>query len=753
MGTDYPVTYIGDLEEYPLGEVMYSLAIRRETGALIVTHDRVAKRIFFASGRVILVETSLACENPLRELAHARGVALESLARAAGRKPHDLPRFVVETGLVSEGDLPALLEKAYTDRVVEAFRWREGEYLFGFEETPPETLASYKVDLDVARLVEQGIRRGSAMFHLKTWARIAQDEIYRLASSLAEATRRFAMDEPERRFLAMIDGRRSVMDLLYGTELEFDRAARLLCLLRTLDEVVLIEPEPAPAARTAAPDDIPAPARELDALLRRDAPGLLDRRPFELLQVNRLHFSEDDVRRGYYALAQKYHKADLVEALPPESRELARHLFDRASKTFEALVRWVKARAAGRHQQIEKEIGELLANDERFLRAELCYLAGSQRRAAGDHRGALDEFQKANHIFDGSCEYRTRQADAELAANAADVRAVRGVLASLQRAISFDRFFPYAHAGVARCYDRLGQFAEAAAAAERAFDLEPDRADLRDLVVRAGYRLRAHEAEQHAVTASERERLQALTKFVEDKQEQDLYGILGVTREASKLDVRRAYFALAKDFHPDTLGHLKTHPVAERAFVLINDAYDILSSDTRRRQYDRGLRAASTHKQVEQMERKKQIHRQIDRARSLVQQGQYDAAVRLLQPIAVDFPDARDVRAWLVFAEFHREAEADGQARWRAEERLQTLAGEDPADDLPPYLLARIALRYDDTRKAVTQLKKAVEINPNNIEASRELRLLAQRQHAAPKKPAPEDDDKKGLLGGIFKKK
>jgi molecular chaperone DnaJ len=62
----------------------------------------------------------------------------------------------------------------------------------------------------------------------------------------------------------------------------------------------------------------------------------------------------------------------------------------------------------------------------------------------------------------------------------------------------------------------------------------------------------------------------------------DLYVILGVGREASADEIKRAYRQLARQHHPDVNGS----PDAERRFKEIAGAYEILSDPDRRRQYD-----------------------------------------------------------------------------------------------------------------------------------------------------------------------
>ncbi len=64
----------------------------------------------------------------------------------------------------------------------------------------------------------------------------------------------------------------------------------------------------------------------------------------------------------------------------------------------------------------------------------------------------------------------------------------------------------------------------------------------------------------------------------------DYYKILGVDRKASAEDIKKAYRTLARKYHPDT----SKEADAEERFKAISEAYDVLSDEDKRRQYDRG---------------------------------------------------------------------------------------------------------------------------------------------------------------------
>jgi len=63
----------------------------------------------------------------------------------------------------------------------------------------------------------------------------------------------------------------------------------------------------------------------------------------------------------------------------------------------------------------------------------------------------------------------------------------------------------------------------------------------------------------------------------------DPYDALGVSKDASKDDIRKAYRQLARKYHPDVNPGDKE---AEEKFKQISEAYDILGDETKRAEYD-----------------------------------------------------------------------------------------------------------------------------------------------------------------------
>jgi molecular chaperone DnaJ len=72
----------------------------------------------------------------------------------------------------------------------------------------------------------------------------------------------------------------------------------------------------------------------------------------------------------------------------------------------------------------------------------------------------------------------------------------------------------------------------------------------------------------------------------------DYYEVLGVSRDASDTEIKKAFRGLARELHPDVTGH---DPEAEARFKEAAEAYEVLSDAERRRTYDQygaeGLRS------------------------------------------------------------------------------------------------------------------------------------------------------------------
>jgi hypothetical protein len=72
-----------------------------------------------------------------------------------------------------------------------------------------------------------------------------------------------------------------------------------------------------------------------------------------------------------------------------------------------------------------------------------------------------------------------------------------------------------------------------------------------------------------------------------------LYGVLGLTRNATSAEIKPAYHRMARQWHPD----ICREPNASEVFLRIKEAYDVLSDLKKKSRYDVGLAFAVQQEQ------------------------------------------------------------------------------------------------------------------------------------------------------------
>lgn len=95
-----------------------------------------------------------------------------------------------------------------------------------------------------------------------------------------------------------------------------------------------------------------------------------------------------------------------------------------------------------------------------------------------------------------------------------------------------------------------------------------------------------------------------------------LYDILEVSRKASKEVIEKAYKTLAKKYHPD-LQTAENKEYAEKRMKEINEAYDILSNEEKRKEYDYKL------ENEEEKQRQQEYQKNVGYENSNVQSTNY----------------------------------------------------------------------------------------------------------------------------------
>ncbi len=227
---------------------------------------------------------------------------------------------------------------------------------------------------------------------------------------------------------------------------------------------------------------------------------------------------------------------------------------------------------------------------------------------------------------------------------------------------------------------------------------------------------------------------------------QDHFGLLGVGRESGREEVKKAYFALARKYHPDHFFQKNLapdlHEKVNELFQRISEAYGVLSNPDRRKAYLAELSRPLDQPQAPEVADILQAETAYQKGAVLLKRGNFTGALEQLGwavKLCPEEPEYITAHAWALYR-------AHGEDPARALEAhcaLLRSAELDPRLDLTHLYLGQMLKREGKEKEAERAFEKAIQCNPDCHEALRELRLLDLRR-----KPEAE---RKGLLGRVFK--
>ncbi len=135
----------------------------------------------------------------------------------------------------------------------------------------------------------------------------------------------------------------------------------------------------------------------------------------------------------------------------------------------------------------------------------------------------------------------------------------------------------------------------------------------------------------------------------------DYYQILRVWPTASDDVIKKAYFNLAKLFHPDVVGRGPGDGGSQGSdvdFKLVNEAYAILSDPVKRREYDEFFKQHGPRERRSSAKEadKRSAQLAFEQARTAMKHNRYDKAVVLLKSAIKYDPSNASYHSWYGFS-------------------------------------------------------------------------------------------------------
>ncbi len=227
--------------------------------------------------------------------------------------------------------------------------------------------------------------------------------------------------------------------------------------------------------------------------------------------------------------------------------------------------------------------------------------------------------------------------------------------------------------------------------------------------------LRSRENEAEAAQAV---RLQeALTR----SEESTHFELLGLDRKATGAEVKKAFFVLARELHPDTVssGHAALRSVKERLFSKINEASQVLSDEKRRIEYEEELDGKANNVDIARIFAAEEA---FQKGEIMIKARKYEAGLKLVEEAITLNDQEAEFYAWRGWARFLLAKDRRTQRDDSVGDCKRAIAMVPVC--LPAWLfLANMAKTLGEP-EAEKYYKKVVELDPKHVEALRELRLM-----------------------------
>ncbi|MBL8957099.1 MAG: response regulator [Myxococcaceae bacterium] len=206
----------------------------------------------------------------------------------------------------------------------------------------------------------------------------------------------------------------------------------------------------------------------------------------------------------------------------------------------------------------------------------------------------------------------------------------------------------------------------------------------------------------------------------------DYFEILGLPTTANREDVKRSYFALAKEYHPDKhfgSSSAEVRQLAQQIYDLISTAHDTLADPIERERYVKDLASGVKREIGDEVGKILAAEGKFQRGEELMRQREYQGAWRHFQDAITLYGEEGEFHAWLGWARFQMDPKDDAVVQ-EAVTHIEKAITLNPRLDKAYLFLGYIHKASGRPDKAEKQFEKAIQSNPDCTEALRELRLL-----------------------------
>jgi len=487
----------GSLARQPFAHVLQRIYASRLSGALVLTSDKVDKKMGEKIKKIVYVENGYpiaARSNDPSEclgqiLLQQRTISAETLAESlrqmkAGKKMQG--ELLVEMGALSPYNLSRALVVQMEAKLLQVFSWRDGR--FAFKKGQPSHDQPVRLERSPAALILEGIRRSYDAERMRSVLEPYAGQHLMPSPDRRQRLQDITADPNEQRFIDSLDGTVKYEAALATTMIPIDRARLLLV---AMSEAGMIIPSRQPASRVeeAHPPLDSQPQLAAGSRTREDLQtifeAMLHQTHFEVLALDR-EATQAEIDTAFEVRAKDFHP-DHFRLREEGVRVVAERIFERLEEAHAVLSeptarhRYTSQLDQARPPKISS--GEAAAESPQVV-AERIYFQGVAHLRARRYRDAAESFRQATVLMPSQASYRSALGWAIYRQAPADARAIAAGLSELLRAAEADPKNPWSRVSLGRFYGETGKPDEAIQIFEEVLRMSPGLSDIEEEIRR-----------------------------------------------------------------------------------------------------------------------------------------------------------------------------------------------------------------------------------------------------------------------------
>ncbi|MFC1849070.1 DUF4388 domain-containing protein [candidate division CSSED10-310 bacterium] len=344
----------GDLSHVFLPSYLVSLAHEKKTGLLICVREEIKKEVYIKDGTPIFAKSDSSFEQliPLLQFAaKLTGAQAEEALKIWQERQNDWQGTVLmELGYLDFDDLDWPYQFQMKEILVEMLSWTEGTYAF-YDGDLPDTLMTI-FEISVPEIIIDYVKRNSTADAIQNRLP-ASTTVFNKTFTQIEDLKRTPLTGSEIDLLEMVDGKRTVSNILESVHLEAPELKELLLIFQLLQYItpvdVVPEPEPAevipeqapaelvPAEKPVTPISLSEKTLPLTARIRSFHQKMVQfHDPYQILGLNR-DCDNDQIEIKYHLLINEFHPDQTAALQDNETIKMAQEIIKDVSEAYKIL--------------------------------------------------------------------------------------------------------------------------------------------------------------------------------------------------------------------------------------------------------------------------------------------------------------------------------------------------------------------------------------------------------------------------------